>query len=189
MGSNEISQMYQSFRRVLILIGVVHLLLVIVALWLLYGVKANVIDLPTSNKVLVINVSLLSFVGSLLYFSRKVYSYLITDKFGRVMLDHKITTGHNDDELHRLKSAVAGYYVYLSTRPLAGFVIGPLLLMFVLGGLTTLSKRAPGSEVAISTAGIYLIYVVSFIGGYSSSDLFDYFSNLGGKLIRNLDLK
>lgn len=167
------------------------MIFVIIILWLLYqfNLKGNEGILPTSNKMIMINASLLGFLGSLLYFSRKVYSYLITDKFHRLMQDQEKTTASKDDDLDRFKSIVMGYYIYLSTRPIAGFVIGPLLLMFVLAGLTTFFKPIPGAEVAISTAGVYLIYVVSFIGGYSSSDLFDYFSNLGGRLISKLDVK
>ena len=98
-------------------------------------------------------------------------------------------TGDENIKLDRVRSVVIGYYIYLSTRPIAGLIIGPLLLMAVLAGLTTFTKPSIGVEVSVSAAGIYLIYVVSFIGGYSSSDLFDYFSSLGAKLISKIDIK
>jgi hypothetical protein len=68
-------------------------------------------------------------------------------------------------------------------------VIGPLLLLVVLAGLTTFSTTASGSEVTVSIAEACLIYFISFVGGYSSSDMFDYLSILGGKLAEKLQIK
>lgn len=164
-------------------------IILVVTLWIVYKLNLTTTEtsLPSTNKI-IINASLLGFVGSLLYFSRKVYLYLITNKLHRIAKELKIDPDSGTQETESFKSVAIGYYIYLSTRPLAGFVIGPILVMFVLAGLTTLSRSPDGSEMTLSKAGIYLIYVVSFLGGYSSSDLFDYFSNLGKKLIGKLDV-
>lgn len=189
--SKSFFELCQRSRRCLVLIGLGHTILVIVTLWALYGLnlKNDAGDLTSSNRAIMVNASLLGFLGSLLYFGRKVYIYLITDKFRRVLQDRGITMPNSDEDLDKLQSVITGYYIYLSIRPIAGFVVGPLLLMAVLAGLTTLSNPFHGSEITMSTAGMYLIYVLSFIGGYSSSDLFDYFSALGSKLVSKLDIK
>lgn len=189
--SKSLSEIYRSYRRSLIIIGITHILLVVLTLWVLYelNLKGDGADFDLSSKMIIINASLLGFLGSLLYFSRKIYSYLISDKFHRVLQDKGVSTTDADSDIDKVKSIVSGYYIYLSTRPIAGFVIGPLLLMSVLAGFTTFYKPTSGTQPAMSTSGIYLIYIVSFIGGYSSSDIFDYLSNLGKKIISNIDLK
>lgn len=187
--TNHVLDIYRSSRKVLVLIGIIHVVLILVTLSLLYelNLKDNGEVLLASNKVVMINASLLGFLGSLFFFSRKVYIYLITDKFSRLVQAPK--ENNSDYDNNKVKSMIIGYYIYLSTRPIAGLIIGPLLQMFVLAGLTTFSKTAVSPEVSISLAGMYLIYILSFIGGYSSSDLFDYFSTLGTKLIKKIDLK
>lgn len=187
---NSFSEIYRSSRKSLVLIGMAHVVLVLGTLWLIVELNLRLgqgLSL-SNNKMIMVNASLLGFLGSLLYFSRKVYVYLITDKFRRLMQE-KEGRGNNDNNVDKFRTQIIGYYIYLSTRPVAGLIIGPLLLMFVLAGLTTFSRASTECEVGVSTAGIYSIYVVSFIGGYSSSDLFDYFSNLGGRLISKLDMK
>jgi hypothetical protein len=166
---------------------VVYGIFVASTLYLLYrlnlrggGVQAKVIV----KETVIINAALLGFLGSLLYFSRKVYVYLITDKFHRVMHEQGLAQPVGGEDVQRFRNALIGYYVYLSLRPMAGFVIGPLLLMALYAGLTTLSVPATGAEVAISSAGAYLVYFVSFVGGYSSSIMFDTMSELGRKLLR-----
>lgn len=189
--SKSLSEIYRSYRRSLIIIGVTHILFVILTIWALYelNLRGEKADLDLSSKMIIINASLLGFLGSLLYFSRKVYSYLISDKFHRVLQDKGVSATDANSDIDKVKSIVSGYYIYLSTRPIAGIIIGPLLLMFVLAGFTTFYKPASGTQLAMSTSGIYLIYIVSFIGGYSSSDIFDYLSNLGKRIISNIDLK
>jgi hypothetical protein len=65
-------------------------------------------------------------------------------------------------------------------------VIGPLLVMIALAGLSTVG-RSEVSATAISPTGFVLIMVLSFVGGYKSSDMFDQFSRMGAKLIRKVD--
>ena len=190
IGVNKpLSEIYRSYRVGLIFIGSIQPIVLVITLWALYelNLAANQTGLPSINKI-IINSSLLGFVGSLLYFSRKVYLYLITDKFHRLATEYKIETDIKEQDNERFKSIVMGYYIYLATRPVSGFVVGPVLVMFVLAGLTTFSKAANDTEMGLSQAGVYLIYVISFLGGYSSSDLFDYFSNLGKKLRAKLDV-
>lgn len=187
--ANALSDLYRSARKVLVLIGLSHIGFVIVTLWVLFqlNMREQGNFTPPAKSVMIM-AALLGFLGSLLYFSRKIYVYLITDKFFEMMrIQDDIS--NEDIKIDRFKSMLFGYYIYLSTRPIAGLVIGPLLYMAVLAGLTTFSKAPTGPEVSLSTAGVYLIYVISFIGGYSSSDLFDYFSGLGAKLIKNITLK
>jgi|SRR5579862_93281 len=136
-----------------------------------------------------INVCFAGFIGSLLYFSRKAYVYLITGKIERVlaalMTDNSL--GPTSDSTvpleDRLRSRLVGYYVYLIARPLGGFAIGPLVTMAILGGLLTLSRNATASSATLSSAGIYIVIVVAFIGGYTSSDLFDYLSKRSARLM------
>jgi hypothetical protein len=143
--------------------------------------------------VLWINVCFAGFIGSLLYFSRKAYVYLITGKVERIVA--ALTTDNSLGPLldssvpleERLRSRLIGYYVYLIARPLGGFAIGPLVTMAILGGLLTLSRSATASSATLSNAGIYIVIVVAFIGGYTSSDLFDYLSKLSARLMSAKD--
>lgn len=130
---------------------------------------------------------LFGFLGSLLNFSRKAYVYLITDKLWRIGddIDANLSKGSVTHELSEeiFRTRLTGYYLYLATRPFGGLVIGPLVTMLILGGLTTLGKSGPHDATALSPAGIYLIYLFSFVGGYTSSDMFDYLSKAGGSLL------
>ena len=155
------AEIYRSYRVGLILIGIAHPIILIITLWALYELNLfpDKSEQPSVNEI-IINASLLGFVGSLLYFSRKVYLYLITQKLHRVAKDLKVVTGGGEQDCEQFKGIVHGYYLYLATRPLAGLVIGPILVMFLLAGLTTLSS-VNGSEMVLSRAGIYLIYVFS----------------------------
>jgi uncharacterized membrane protein YwzB len=186
----SIADIHQRFRRILIVIGCFHIVVIVLTFWALFelNLRAHEQEATLVNRVVMLNSSLLGFLGSLLYFSRKVYTYLISDKFNRVIHDQGLGNQEAKD-VDRLRSVILGYYLYLSTRPIAGLIIGPLLFWSVLAGLTTFAKPVFDSEIAVSKAGTYLIYVISFLGGYSSSDLFDYCSSLGGKLIGKLELK
>jgi len=137
---------------------------------------------------MVLNAGLLGLTGSLLYFSRKVYSYLISDKFARIL--NQDSPGRVAGEFTEdIRTRLWGYYYYLGVRPLAGVVIGPLITLFVMAGLATFANASAGCELGVSKAGNYVVYVVSFLGGYSSSDLFDYFSVLGARAIKRLDIR
>ena len=138
-----------------------------------------------------LNSALLGSLGSLLYFSRKAYVYLITDKVGRLHTEAlKATvpaeTPSVDTALDIVSAKINGYILYLFMRPLAGVVIGPLLVMTILAGLSTIG-RGEVAPSAISPTGVILVLVFSFIAGYKSSDMFDHFSKMGTKLIRNAD--
>ncbi len=59
--------------------------------------------------------------------------------------------------------------------------IGPVIAMIFLGGLTSFGKTSGFNTGSLSIAGVYVIYLLSFVGGYTSSDLFDYLSTVGEK--------
>lgn len=186
-----IGKICRKWRRNLVLIGLGHTILVVTTLWFLFrlNLESGLSQGPVPNRAAMINSSLLGFLGSLFYFGRKVYVYLITDKIRRFMQAQGLTEDLGNEALERLRGGVAGYYIYLSTRPLAGLVIGPLLLMAVLAGLTTFSVTTSPAELRVSAAGACLIYFISFVGGYSSSDLFDYLASLGAKLAQKLQIR
>ena len=112
--------------------------------------------------------------------------YLITDKYSRIAEEVDAGGAQNAE---RLATRLSGYVLYLSTRPIGSIVVGPLIVLAIMAGLTTLVNRESEKVVSISASGIYLVYFASFICGYSSSDLFDYFSALGGRLVRRIRLK
>jgi hypothetical protein len=172
-------------------IGLYHALLTLVVMLALY--LTNVSDAATlsfsdGDRHLWINAAMLGFLGSLLYFSRKTYVYLITDKLYRLEAEATKDTQASGNSLgatkdERYRTRLIGYYVYLIIRPFAGIAIGPMSAMIILGGLTTLSKNSSVSGSALSQTGIYVVYLFSFVGGYTSSDMFDYLSKLGGRLV------
>jgi len=138
-----------------------------------------------------LNSALLGSLGSLLYFSRKAYVYLITDKVGRLHTEALKAAAPAeipsvDTALDVISAKINGYILYLFMRPLAGVVIGPLLVMTILAGLSTVG-RGEVSPSAISPTGIILVLVLSFVAGYKSSDMFDHFSKMGTKLIGKAD--
>ena len=150
------------------------------------GILPDPVNVTSSQ--LWFNSALLGAVGSLLYFSRKAYVYLITDKVGRLHMEasnsvrnSEITTA--DETLDIVAAKINGYILYLFMRPLAGVVIGPLLVMTILAGLSTIG-RGEVAPSAISPNGIILVLIFSFVAGYKSSDMFDHFSKMGGRLIR-----
>jgi hypothetical protein len=189
------SRVYQRTRLALVSIGGFHILMGLAAGAVLYWF--NVVESgregePSTLEV-IINSSLIGFVGSLLYFSRKVYAYLITDRFGRLIKLRASTVEDTENgagtmDVETFNTIAMGYYIYLSTRPLAGLAIGPIMMFLVRGGLITFGDSAGGETVELSVAGGYLVYVAAFVGGYSSSDLFDYFSNFGGRLMKRIDI-
>jgi hypothetical protein len=187
----NVLETYRRSRRWLLSIGVLHGGLVIAVIVLLYrlNLSAGVPDLPSTTRMIIVNSALVGFVGSLLYFSRKVYVYLITNKFGRVLEDRRCGQTESDWNSHEYKTAILGYCMYLTARPIAGLMIGPLLMMAIQGGLLTMAARETGSEIAMSRVGMYLVYFVSFVGGYSCSDMFDCLSQLGSKLRGKLKLR
>lgn len=148
---------------------------------------------PTSVTAsqLWLNSSLLSSLGSLLYFSRKAYVYMITDKVGRLHTEAlkaalSAEAQSVDTALDAISAKINGYVLYLFMRPLAGVVIGPMLVMTILAGLSTIG-RGEVAPSAISPTGNVLVLVLSFVAGYKSSDMFDHFSRMGTKLIGKAD--
>jgi len=169
----------QRYARRLVFVGLYHLVLIFGAGWAVYDAnRAELGSLSVPTQALWTNVALFGFIGSLLYFSRKIYVYLITDKVGRILA----TFGSTDDD-DRVKAALIGYFWYLVWRPYVGLAVGPLVTFIVLGGLNTVAKSQTEGVLALSQAGICIIYVLCFVGGYTSSDLLDYLSKTGGKLL------
>jgi|GEM_PF-4952174 len=176
------------FRRRLVAIGCLHVLVTVVVLFALYTANDPLESAFSDSSVgrTVQNACLLGFLGSLLYFSRKCYIYLITDKMQR-LVNALVEKDSPDLVAQALVTQLTGYYLYLATRPLAGLIVGPLIVMFVVAGLLTLGTTSAGN-IGVSVAGTFIVYVASFLAGYSSSDLFDYLSRLGSKLIRKIDV-
>jgi hypothetical protein len=176
------------FSRWLVLIGLAHSLTALVVLLTIYwtNVPFDSFLERTGIGALLVNCALIGFLGSLLYFGRKCYLYLITDKFDRSIRPNRIREGDGDGPQDLVSSRVAGYCLYLATRQLAGLVIGPLIALVIVGGLVTLGAPSSSREPALSRAGTMIVYAVSFLGGYSSSDLFDYVAKMGAKLIRRM---
>jgi hypothetical protein len=170
----------------LVLIGVAHTGLMLTSIYCIYRINISEAGLPSfgdTHQTLWVNTALFGFIGSLLFFGRKAYVYLITDKFFRVEADIVAERGVAPALVEgRLRSRTIGYYMYLSLRPLGGIVIGPIVAMLILGGLTTLTKSAAMNASSLSPAGLFLIYLFSVVGGYTSSDMFDYLSKIGSRL-------
>ena len=128
----------------------------------------------------VVNAALFGYLGTLVFFSRKCYVYLITKKLTKSL---KESINSNQDSVNDLLSVIRGYYLYLLFRPMVGLVIGPLLFMFVVTGLVTFMKTSVEVNTEISRSGRYLIYIVSFLGGHASSDLLDRFSTMAKQIV------
>jgi hypothetical protein len=183
-----IEALQRTFRHRLLVIGAVHSLVTVCVLvgivWLNVDRRDTLGEFDF--QVVLVNAAMLSLLGGFLYFSRKAYVYLITDKFTRFAKDDLATQGSSVES--RVQARVAGYTLYLWSRPFCSVVVGPLLLLAIMAGLTTLVEKSAAASLGLSTSGVYLVYFVSFIGGYSSSDLFDYFSTLGGRLVKRISL-
>ena len=182
-----------STRIWLIFCGACHMVLFFICILGLYYINFpsgdNLLH-PRVNSEFWKNGSLLGATGSALYFSRKAYVYLITDRV--VSLQRRATEeidsraeGREKFVIRSTENRIYGYIMYLTLRPFGGFVIGPLVSMIILAGINTFGSSNVSNAGDISSRGIYLIYVFSFIGGYTSSDMFDYFSRLGSRFSRN----
>lgn len=189
--ATDISDFRRRFRRWMVTIGCIHVALTGAVFTSLVAANSPIGESFTNFSVgkTLTNACLFGFLGSLLYFSRKCYIYLITDKFNQIL-----TASKNDDDPKEILSEIlqtrlVGYYLYLATRPIAGLVVGPLIVMFIFGGLLTLGSSNQTEGIAVSATGTFVIYVSSFLAGYSCSDLFDYLSKLGSKLIKRIDIE
>jgi hypothetical protein len=188
-GSLSLDSIQNRAVYVLLAIGAYQMLLFLASGCALYEVNMDRWLLSRGGEVasaLWVNASLIGFSGSLLYFARKTYVYLITNKVWRIgreaTTEGNAVFGESSAEA-RYRARLLGYYVYLLGRPFGGLAIGPLVAMIILGGLTSLSKAGSLSVSALSEAGAFTVYVFSFIGGYISSDLFDYLSRAGSRLL------
>ncbi|WP_299927811.1 hypothetical protein [uncultured Pelagimonas sp.] len=169
----------KKFNRNLSIICIFHSLMCIFTICLIAAANLRLIPIPISTDAAVFwfTVSLIGLVGAFLHFCRKCYTYQINDKYS------KLEDLSDDDSA--LESRVSGYYLYLCTRPLAGLSIGPVTTMIILGGLSGISSAAGESGLSsLSEAGFYLIYLSSFVGGYTSSDIFDALSKFGQSALR-----
>ncbi len=158
-------------------VQVICMLLIMVAL---VALNTGVVAVFSGQIRTVVNSALLGYLGTLVFFSRKCYVYLITNKFLRMIEENQKNWS---DSLPAILSTVRGYYLYLLFRPLVGLVIGPVLYMFFLCGLITFMNAPATSSTDLSRSGTYLIYVISFVGGHASSDLLDRFSRLAKKMV------
>ena len=170
------AQTHRNARRVLFLLIALHSVLLLTTIAAIMAITLGRFATVISGYRIPVISSLLSFAGSLIYFSRKDYVYLITAKFGRVLQTIRATESSPEAATESLKSAVSGYYCYLLFRPLAGALIGPVLYMIVVSGLVTFGKPSIVPEAGVSQAGKYLLFTLSFLGGHAASDIFDYFS-------------
>jgi hypothetical protein len=180
----------------LVTIGFYHAVMTLVVMRELYMINltdAGTFSFGDGERNLWANSGLLGLLGSLLFFSRKTYVYLITNKLIRIEDEVEADArkrGHdaNVDKIVLYQARLIGYYLYLIVRPLGGAAIGPLTAMIILGGLSTLSKTSSANAGTLSAAGIYIIYLFSFIGGYTSSDMFDYLSKAGSRFVAKAKL-
>jgi hypothetical protein len=176
---SDIASTLRRARSVLVAIQIYHGVLFlgsVILLVRLWSVQAlpEVIRMPALT-------ALFALIGNAVYFSRKCYVYLISDKFGN-LLDRG--SGEQND-VNRLRRKITGYYLYLIFRPITGMVIGPILYLLVIsGGLITFVATKDGESIGLSAGGRYVMCAVSFLAGHASSDVFDYFSWLAAKRIR-----
>jgi len=167
------------FNRTLTLISVAHSAFSVLTILLIAIVNLRLLpaSLSSDNAVFWITVSLIGLVGAFLHFSRKCYVYQITNKYDKIAAA--------DGSANDVNSRVSGYYLYLWTRPLAGLSVGPITTMVILGGLSTISKTTgEGGLSNLSEAGHYVVYLGAFVGGYTSSDLFDALSKFGSSALK-----
>ncbi len=154
-------------------IFIFQILLLLFSLVVLAGINLFPSQLPPKLGIM-INSSLFGFIGCVIYFSRKSYVYLITNKLSKTI--------QNESIVNCARSTLVGYYLYLIFRPFVGLVIGLLFFMLISTGLVTFMKSAVNLETDISTSGKYFIYILSFLGGHTSSDMLDYFSKVAKKI-------
>lgn len=160
-----------------ICIGQSILFVLVIGLIAFFFISNSRLAYLSDQELFWITVSLVGFCGALLYFARKCYVYQINSKHDR------IAESCTSEEI--LASKVQGYYLYLVSRPFAGIAVGPIAAMILLGGVSTISRQTTAGGVAsLSEAGHYLIFLAAFIGGYTSSDLFDALSKFGKSMLR-----
>ena len=168
----------EKFNANLTKIAVLHSILSIVAMVLVgvVNIRLGFLSLLSDAAIFWITASLIGLVGAFLNFSRKSYVYQITAKYDRIAND--------TEDSSSIPSKISGYYVYLIFRPSAGLTVGPITAMIMLGGLSAISKVSGETGLSsLSETGHYVIYLGAFVGGYTSSELFDALSKFGSKII------
>ncbi len=135
--------------------------------------------LLSAETLVVINAALFGFSGCLIYFSRKSYVYLITNKVSKIVSNN---TKSGNPDTYSISSVMRGYYLYLTLRPFVGLIIGPIIYMLIVTGLITFMKTSITPDTALSRSGKFLVYLLSFFAGHASSDILDYFSKLAKKI-------
>lgn len=169
----------KQFNRNLTLICVLHTLLFVFSSALLSFAQLRMLPHPLNEDVPAFwtAVCFAGLIGAFLYFGRKCYSYQIGDKFD------KIIEGAPNEEVGAAR--IGGYYLYLLLRPFAGIAIGPIAAMVVMGGISTISSQTTSAgPQSVSDVGRYIIYLAAFVGGYTSSDLFDGLAKFGKSVLR-----
>lgn len=172
-------------RIALTLILGYHGVLFVLTIALMLLVRSGRIDFPSQDFRVLVYCALFGLLGSLIYFSRKCYVYLITNKLGKLLRQMEQDAPSGATAIDEVRAAFLGYYLYLLVRPFAGVVIGPVLYMLAVSGLATFggTSSSAADPPAVSRAGRYVLYSLSFLGGHASSDMFDYFTWLAKRLI------
>lgn len=178
--SASAEKVFQKSRKVITGIFIYQTIFLVATLILLFLINAtNFVPLNLQADILVIiNAALFGWAGCLVYFSRKSYVYLITNKFYKIYLDKK----EKREPDSNIVTIMHGYYLYLIFRPFVGLIIGPLMYMLSLTGLITFMKASAAVSVELSRSGRYFIYFLSFLAGHALSDILDYFSKLAKRI-------
>lgn len=166
-------------RKVLTVIFICQIILTLIVFASLFSYNVFYYNLFNEELHVIVNSALFSFAGSLIYFSRKSYVYLISNKFYKLVRDRSADADTDDGSL---SNTIRGYYLYLTLRPIVGLIIGPLIYMLIITGLITFMKTTITSNAELSRSGRYFIYFLSFISGHASSDILDYFSKIAKKI-------
>lgn len=182
MSGNDVApnldQLITNTVTILKRIFIFQMFLLAISLILLAGINLYPYFQLAPKPAIMLNSSLFGFVGCVIYFSRKSYVYLITNKLSKSI--------ENECNVDCARSTLVGYYLYLIFRPFVGLVIGLLFFMLISTGIVTFMKSAINIETDISTSGKYFIYILSFLGGHTSSDMLDYFSKVAKKITLNM---
>ncbi len=175
MTGSELSSILSKSRFWLTFIFIVQSTLILICSIGLALYNLGIISWLSAYDV-IINSALFGEFGTLVYFSRKTYVYLITNKF------FSVSCAVADGNIECIKGAFRGYYLYLMFRPIVGIIIGPLMYMLVIAGLISFMKMHVTID-QMSLSGKAFIYIISFLGGHTSSDLFDRFSKLAKEVM------
>lgn len=179
-GKDTFNEILKKSRKIITLIFIFQTILLLLSCVFLLIFNATKLIVFNAPSYVVINAALFGFTGSLVYFSRKSYVYLITNKFSKIISNDSMNEKKDDNAI---LSTITGYYLYLVFRPFVGLIIGPLIYMLVLTGLTTFINISVPIGTELSRSGMFLIYFLSFVGGHASSDILDYFSKLAKKIV------